>query len=381
MRTLSSSLSSPRRSAIHACLLVAFGAVAMACSAASAPPGGDDVGPSAGTTAKAGAGGSSTGTDPDPVAGAGGTAAQGGAGTNAGSTGDAGNSQAGAGGTGGAGTGGVDPGAGGEASGGSPDGGGGDAGGGQAGGGGGIDIPSDPQVSLVYAHSPTSLYQMDPATKALSLVGDFTCLFDASMWDIAVDSQGTMVGTASDRMVSIDPLTAKCKTLANGSFPNSLTFIPKGTLDPSAEALVGFRDSEYVRIDPVNGKISVVGDLNPNTTGEEWESSGDVVSIIGDKTYLTVHPVSLAWSGTDTIVEVDPLTGKAVKKIGDVGFGKLWGLAYWDSIAYGFSDAGQLIQIDLTTGAGKSVALPTALKNLSFYGAGVTTAARITPPK
>jgi hypothetical protein len=359
--------------------VVGLGAVVVACSASSAPPGVEDGEPAAGAggSAAGAASGGASASGGQTDAGAGGDTGVGGdaagaAGSAPAGAGTGGAGSADSGGKGGSGTAGTGGGAAGDGSGGSIDVGGT--------GGTGIDIP-DPQVSLVYAHSPTSLYQMDPVTKELSVVGDFTCLFNSSMWDIAIDSAGKMVGTASDRMVSIDPLTAKCQTLANGSFPNSLTFIPKGTLDPDVEALVGFRESEYVRIDPANGKISVIGDLNPNSTGQSWQSSGDVVSIIGDKTYLTAHPVAAGWSGTDTIVEVDPLTGKATKVIGDVGYGKLWGLAYWDSIAYGFSDGGQLVQIDLTSGAGKSVPLPTSLKNLSFYGAGVTTAARITPPK
>jgi glutamine cyclotransferase len=232
----------------------------------------------------------------------------------------------------------------------------------------------------VYAHSPTTLYRMDPIGKEVSLVGDFDCITNTEMWDIAIDSTGYMVGSGPDRLVKIDPANATCKTLAKGTFPNSLTFIPKGTLDAEVEALVGFRESEYVRIDPVNGKITVIGNLNPNPSGKDWESSGDVVSIIDDKTYLTVHPVATSWLGSDTIVEVDPITGKVVKVIGDTGTGKLWGLAYWDSVAFGFSSDGALVQIDLGTGAGKSVPLPNKPVDLSFYGAGVTTAARIKPP-
>jgi hypothetical protein len=142
--------------------------------------------------------------------------------------------------------------------------------------------------------------------------------------------------------------------------------------------LVGFDVDKYVRIDTTTGAIKTIGSLNPNNLGKTLKSSGDIVSIIGDKTYATV--LDEYGSGPDLIVEVDPQTGKAIKMLGSTGYYKIWGLGYWGGVAYGFNEPGRLIQIDLTSGKGTEQAtnLP---GQVSFWGAGVTTAAPIVMPK
>lgn len=254
-----------------------------------------------------------------------------------------------------------------------------------------IDAPEEtaPPVGEVYAHSAGTLYKLEPISKTVSLVGEFSCVNDTSgglgMWDIALDKDGNMFGTmqsgfSSGAVVQINKATAECTILAQGSsFPNSLTFVPAGTLDQNVEALVGYDVDEYVRIDKQTGQKTSIGGLNPNSTGKTLESSGDIVSIIGDKTYLTAKDQN--GFGNDLIVEVDPVTGKALKIIGDTGSSDIWGLGYWGGIAYGFNEPGKLIQIDLTTGKGTNIPITNIAGNLSFYGAGVTTAAPIVVPK
>ncbi len=292
--------------------------------------------------------------------GAGGSAGTAGAGATGGTAGSAGTAGAGTGGFGATGPGGT-----------------GGSGGNQA-------------VGEVYGHSATTLYKLEPFSKTVTIVGNFDCLGGAvalggGMWDIALDKNGQMFGTVgggfTGSLVAIDKATAHCAVKIQGTFPNSLTYLPAGTLLPNDEALVGFNQATYVRIDTNTGNVTTIGSLNPNPTGQSWESSGDVVSIIGDKTYLTVKPAGQGAGSIDSIVEVDPKTGQAVKLIGSTGFSDLWGLGYWAGVAYGFSSTGQLAQIDLTTGAGTAIPLTNVPAGLSFWGAGVTTAAPTQPPK
>jgi len=49
-------------------------------------------------------------------------------------------------------------------------------------------------------------------------------------------------------------------------------------------------------------------------------------------------------------------------------------------VAYGFSEGGELCEIDLGTGKGTKIAIAN-LSGLSFWGAGVTTSAPIEMPK
>lgn len=249
------------------------------------------------------------------------------------------------------------------------------------------DGATQPPVGEVFAHSDNTLYKLEPVSKTVTVVGTFDCLTGADMWDIAVDRDGNMFGSANSisggQLVRITKSTAHCEVVVSSdSLPNSLAFVPAGTLDPNEEVLVGFDRSNYVRIDKVTGAVQPIGSLNPNSTGESFESSGDIVSIIDDKTYVTVKPLLGGTTyGTDTIVEIDPVTGKVLHEIGNTGFYGLWGLAYWGGVAYGFSESGQLCQIDLTTGQGTGIPIPNLPSGLSFWGAGVTTAAPIEMPK
>jgi hypothetical protein len=234
------------------------------------------------------------------------------------------------------------------------------------------------KVGEVYAHSAGTLYKLEPFSKSTVAIGEFkNCA--GSVIDLALDATGQMYATTFASLERVDKKTAACTTVARGSYPNSLTFVPLGTLDPNDEALVGFEGASYVRIDLATGKKTVVGSLNPNSLGGTFTSSGDVVSIIGDKTYLTAKSTP-AGSG-DVLLEIDPKTGKALRKIGETGVDDLFGLGYWAGTAYAFSNAGQIFAIDLANGKATSVPIPNAPAQLSFWGAGVTTAAPLEPPR
>lgn len=243
-----------------------------------------------------------------------------------------------------------------------------------------------PEEGQVFGHSPKTLYELEPFSKAVTVIGNFDCLGSAEMWDIAVNATGAMVGVASTGlggglMVNVDPATAHCDQITTGVFPNSLTFVPVGILDPSKEVLVGYNQSTYVRIDPLSGVSTNIGSLNPNSTGTNWQSSGDIVSLEAGGTYLTARPVlSSSDHPNDALIEVDPATGKAIRVIGLTGFPQLWGLGFWAGTAYGFSATGTLISIDLTTGAGTTIPILNVPSGLSFWGAGTTTSAPIEPP-
>lgn len=254
----------------------------------------------------------------------------------------------------------------------------------------------------VFGHSADTLYKLEPTSMTVTKIGKFSCVdipcdMGEGMWDIALDKDGNMYGSVNvmdnscsgfgtGAIVKIDKTNASCSVLGTSSstFPNSLSFVPAGTIDPTNEVLVGYNSSDYVRIDPVSGATSVIGSLNPNSTGDDWYSSGDIVSIIGGKTYLTATKSSSGSSGPDSILEVDPVSGKALKVIGSsgsIGSPQVFGLGFWAGTAYGFDNGGQLLTIDLTTGVGTPVPLTGSLSGLSFYGAGNTTAAPVNKPR
>jgi hypothetical protein len=225
--------------------------------------------------------------------------------------------------------------------------------------------------AVVYAHSDSTLYELDPNTNAITVVGAFTGC--SSVIDIALDADSHAYVTTFSGFYSLDLTTAACTLIAAGTYPNSLSFVPKGTLDPNVEALVGYNGAQYVRIDTGTGAVTNVGTLSGG-----YQSSGDIVSVIGGGTFLTVNGNGCG----DCLLQVDPTTGDLVQNYGAVGYADVWGLAFWAGTAYGFDEAGDVFSINVTAGAvvSKPIPVPNAPAGLSFYGAGSTTSAPPTAP-
>ena len=231
--------------------------------------------------------------------------------------------------------------------------------------GGAGDAGGPPVNAEVYAHSPDTLYRLDPITKAMTTVGPFGGC--GTVIDIALDKNGVMFGTSFDGLYKINKSTAACTLVASGGYPNSLSFVPAGTVDPVNEALVGYNGTQYVRMDTTNGNVTTIGSLG----NSGYASSGDLVSLIGGSSYLTVNGNGC----NDCLVEINPTTGALVTKIGNLNHAGVFGLAYWAGVAYGFDSSGKLFQIDVTTAATMDIPIPNAPPGLVFYGAGSTTAA------
>lgn len=238
----------------------------------------------------------------------------------------------------------------------------GGAGAGGSGAGGGSN-----QVAEVYGHSPNDLYKLDPITKEVTVIGPFQGC--SSVIDIALDKDSNLYGTTFSGFYKIDKDTAVCSLITSGSYPNSLSFVPKGTVDPNKETLVGYSGASYIKIDTTTGAVMALGGQLP----AGYVSSGDIVSVINGPTYLTVNGNGCG----DCIFEINPATGEMVKDWGPLGYGNVFGLAFWAGSAYGFSEYGDLFEVKFMNNAAiaTSIAIPGAPPNLVFWGAGSTTSA------
>jgi hypothetical protein len=234
----------------------------------------------------------------------------------------------------------------------------------------GNNTPTDPgpgaEIHEVFGNSANTLYKLDPDTLAVTVVGDFTGC--SAVTDIALDEGSTLYGTTNNGLYKIDKATAACTQIAKGSYPNSLSFVPKGTVDPNAEALVGFVDSDYMRIDTTTGAMSKIGSI-----GGGMRSSGDIVSVKGGSSYLTVKSTSC----NDCLVEIDPSSGALVKNWGTVSHKDVFGLAFWGGKVYGFDNGGEAFEVTFsgTKVTTKAISVAGAPSGLSFWGAGSTTSA------
>ena len=234
-------------------------------------------------------------------------------------------------------------------------------------------------MTLVYAHSDTVLWAVDPRTNTLRNVGTFSFAASAppdhAITDVAVDANGVLVGTTRTALFRIDTSTAACTLIAMlpGNGFVGLTYVPAGVLDPSSEVLVGGTGpGTYWRIDPSTGMSTMLGQLKVGRTN--YQLSGDFVSVQGAGTFATVRAMGVASSSQDQLARMNERTGE-LTIIGNTGFQKIFGLAYYRNTLYGFTDAGQFISIDIMTGRGRMISTPA----MQFYGAGVTTLAPIAP--
>ena len=222
-------------------------------------------------------------------------------------------------------------------------------------------------ATTVYAHSPTTLFKLDPSNDAITVVGAFSGGCDEVI-DLAIDASSNAYVTTMDGLFQVNLASAACTPIASGTYPNSLSFVPKGTLDANAEALVGYFDAEYVRIDPRSGALTTVGQLRSG-----YVSSGDIVSVTGGGSFLTVRGNGCG----DCLLQVDPRTGDMIQNYGDLRHANVFGLSFWAGTAYGFDDTGHVFSIAPQGSAivTTDIALPNAPPGLSFWGAGSTTSA------
>jgi len=224
--------------------------------------------------------------------------------------------------------------------------------------------------AIVYGHTPDTLYSYDVTTSTVTLVGAFTSCTQgttAQVIDLAIDSHMNAYVTTFDGFYSLDLQTAACTLIKAGAYPNSLSFVPVGTLDPNLEALVGYFGNSYVRVNAGTGVTSVVGTLSGG-----YMSSGDIVSVEGGGSFLTVTGNGCG----DCLLQVDPKTGDMIQNYGALPHGSVYGLGYWAGTLFGFDANGDVFSIggggdaglvtsDITIGDG----------GITWWGAGSTTIA------
>ncbi len=246
------------------------------------------------------------------------------------------------------------------------------------GGGGNVDAPGGgggdaaAQQVYVYAHSSSTLYRVDPDTLAIQMIGDFgwpSSVGSDQMTDIAIDKTGKMIGVSFTSVYAVDPTNAKATLLSSnlqGTF-NGLSFVPAAQLGRTGDdVLVGTENSDgkVFEVNPMTGATTQIGNMAGG-----FVSSGDLVAVAGFGTVQTV-PGS---SGGDRLVRLAPSTFAATPIGTDTGFGQIWGVAFWKNKIYGFTNGGQFVLIDPTTGAGTLV----ASNGIAWWGAAVTTLAPV----
>ncbi|MBA3499497.1 MAG: hypothetical protein M4D80_20155 [Myxococcota bacterium] len=230
--------------------------------------------------------------------------------------------------------------------------------------------PDAAVMTFVYAHTSSQLYKVDPDTLGVTLVGNFTFVGGGGdqITDLAIDQTGLMIGISFTSVYRIDPATAACTRLSEdltATF-NGLSFVPASEIGQTGpDILVATRNANGVvsRIDPTTGNATQVGNMGA------FSSSGDLVSIAGFGTVQTADN----GASPDRLVRLAPSSFAASPIGNNIGYGDIWGIAYWKGKIFGFTEAGQFITIDPTSGVGTLV----QGNGPRWWGAAVTTLAPV----
>ena len=209
----------------------------------------------------------------------------------------------------------------------------------------------------IFAHSGGTLFDFSPYTNTVTTVGLFHAAHGTTpnMLDLAVDAVGHVLTSSSTTLWSVDPMTAAITSVGtfdvtHGEQFFALTFLAAGELH-ATETLVGATNiGAYYEIDPASAHTTYLGQY-----ANGWLSSGDLVSVHGAGTYATIRrsgdthdtlaQITFAAGGASTITVIGPIVE------GTTEYTQIFGLGYWGRSVYGFSNSGQLVQIDRTTGA------------------------------
>ena len=219
------------------------------------------------------------------------------------------------------------------------------------------DDDDDGAGAFIYAHTSSSLYEIDPDTYASTLIGNFAGLnaLSQGVTDIGVDLFGEMWGTGFFEIYEIDVATAQATErnfdVSFGQM-NAMTFLADGTL------LAGANSTLY-EVDVTTGATSVVQTLSGYTF------AGDMVGLPDGLLYM------LMCVGTNppcaTSLVVMDLGTLNVAEVGPTGQGDMYGVAYHNDngLIYGFNEAGTIFLVDPSTG----VATPEATGGPAWWGA------------
>lgn len=208
-----------------------------------------------------------------------------------------------------------------------------------------------------YAHSGQTVYAIDPFEKTLTELST-----DApNLQDIDTHPNGTLLGVTFDGLYEFDDI--RNTWFFVGEFGRDVQDPNGMAIDSTGAVFVTSQDQIY-SVDIIDGTASLLGDLGNSAGGEPYYSSGDCVVNKRDSLYMT----SKHDRDEDHLLLVNRDNGSATD-VGPIGFTRVFALTSAWGTLYGLTDAGELIEIDTTSGAGTLVH---QFPGVRFFGAAST---------
>lgn len=218
-----------------------------------------------------------------------------------------------------------------------------------------------PPAARMYVHSRDTLYVIDDDNFDLVEVGPLGMPPEIGLTDLAVTPDGSLYGISGGALYRIDAATGEATDVADvpGVLNVGLTFLPDGRL------LATDKEGGVRRIDPATGAVEEVGAF-----GGGYATAGDLVAVADGTMYaISDEGPSGNEAQSNVLLVVDPDTGQSVDAVGQIGYGGVFGCAYANGKVYAFTQGGEVIEIDRTTGAGSFVR---DFQDMSFWGAAVS---------
>ncbi|MBT6178071.1 MAG: hypothetical protein HOI23_12550 [Deltaproteobacteria bacterium] len=211
-------------------------------------------------------------------------------------------------------------------------------------------IINDGITCNVYAHTASTLYEVEPFLGTITEISTVPGLFDFD-----TSTEGILYGITPSSLYVYDEETVTWSIVSSIS---GMAGTANGfAIDSTGRAFATSGSNAY-SVDLTTGTFELVGNM-----GSQFNSSGDCVVDKSDGLFMTSNGTG-ATNGDD-LVQINTTTGAATV-VGSTGFSGIYGLtAAWGNM-FGFTGSGQLILLDSETYSGT---LLHQFPGLSFYGA------------
>jgi len=220
---------------------------------------------------------------------------------------------------------------------------------------------ADADIAAVqmFVHTRDTLYTIDDQDFTLSLVGTFDIA--ENITDLAVTPEGDLYGISGTALYRIDRGNANATKVADvmGDLNVGLTFLRDGTL------LATDKSGAVREINTSTGVANEIG-----VFGGGFATAGDLVAVADGTMYAISDEGPNGNEATNNLLlTVNTATGAATSVGTGIGYGEVFGTAYANGKVYAFTTAGEIIEIDRSTGVGTPVK---TYPSIAFWGAGVT---------
>lgn len=200
-----------------------------------------------------------------------------------------------------------------------------------------------------YAHSPSTLYRVDPFLKTAESLGPLP----ASLFDIDTHPNGVLYGITTTTLYKLEPGATQWQTVGSmGTIGNANGLC----IDSEGKAYITASSSLYT-VNLESAQSRLIGRFQPSFT-----SSGDCVINKADTLYMSARGFS-----SDSLILIDGENARTTN-IGSTGFPEIYALTSAWGYLFGLTGEGHLITINTQTGRAEHLhTFP-----YTFYGAAST---------